>query len=98
MRSDTESRLGKSENRSFLDSSADCDNPALPEKSLARPKIEKTGRIRAACEDSENLEPLIALATSAGGLINDDLRQIACMAMTVFHIHLDSLDDQGPFS
>lgn len=41
----------------------------------------KVKQILAACEDSGDLETLIALASSTNGLINDEVRKTACMLM-----------------
>ena len=38
-------------------------------------------RILAACEDPPNLDLLIGLATSTGGLINDEVRKVACKSL-----------------
>jgi hypothetical protein len=39
---------------------------------------EKTNAIRLAC-DTRDIDALITLATSEGGFLQDDLRQLACM-------------------
>ena len=39
-------------------------------------------RILAACKDPHDLDLLIQLATSTGGLINDELRKVACKSLT----------------
>ena len=41
----------------------------------------KVDRILAACEDPPNLDLLIGLATSTGGLINDEVRKVACKSL-----------------
>ena len=41
-------------------------------------ETEKSGQILAACEGDGDLIILGRLATSRGGLLNDDLRQIIC--------------------
>lgn len=38
-------------------------------------------RILAACEDPHDLDHLIRLATSTDGLINDDIRKVACKSL-----------------
>ena len=52
----------------------------LQEHDVPSSKSEKIDRILAACGALENLEPLIALATSSNGLINDEIRRVACMS------------------
>ena len=39
----------------------------------------KVKDILAACEDPANLDALTSLATSTGGYLNDEVRQVACM-------------------
>ena len=39
------------------------------------------GRILAACEDPPDLDLLINLATSTGGLIKDEVRKVACKSL-----------------
>lgn len=41
----------------------------------------KVDRILAACEDPHDLDHLIRLATSTDGLINDDVRKVACKSL-----------------
>lgn len=38
----------------------------------------EVNRILAACEDPHDLDLLIRLATSTGGLINDEVRKVVC--------------------
>ena len=38
--------------------------------------------ILAACKEPHNLDLLITLATSTGGLINDEVRKVACKSLT----------------
>ena len=47
-------------------------------KDLSPVRREKVNQIIDACRESGSPQRLIALATSSGGLINDDLRRIAC--------------------
>lgn len=49
----------------------------------------KVDRILAACEDPHDLDHLIRLATSTDGLINDEVRKVACKSLA----HL-----KGPYS
>ena len=39
----------------------------------------KVNRILAACNESKDLETLASLATSTGGLVDDEVRRKACM-------------------
>ena len=41
----------------------------------------EVGRILAACQDPHDLDLLINLATSTGGLINDEVRKVACKSL-----------------
>lgn len=41
---------------------------------------DQVNRILAACEQPHDVDFLIRLATGAGGLINDQVRKIACMS------------------
>lgn len=50
-------------------------------RGLSAVEIEKLHLIIDACEGPGDHETLIALATSRNGLIDDEVRQIACMAM-----------------
>lgn len=45
---------------------------------LEVPVAEKADHIRRACE-ARDLEALVSYATSEGGLLNDELRRLACM-------------------
>jgi len=45
-------------------------------------KTDKVDRILRACHESD-LNSLIALATSDGGLLNDDIRRTACMHLYI---------------
>ena len=42
----------------------------------------KVNLILAACEESDDLDLLVRLATSTGGLINDEVRKVACKSLT----------------
>lgn len=48
---------------------------------------EKTARISAACRDRD-LEALADLATSEGGLVQDELRRRACTSFASYPIHI----------
>lgn len=41
----------------------------------------EVNRILAACEEPQDLDLLIRLATSTGGLINDEVRKVACKSL-----------------
>lgn len=47
-----------------------------------RKRSDEVNRILAACEHPHDLDLLIRLATSPGGLINDQVRKIACKSLT----------------
>lgn len=51
----------------------------LPDRDHGETELShEVGRILAACEDPHDLDLLIKLATSTGGLINDEVRKVAC--------------------
>lgn len=52
-----------------------------PRTSADRTKVED---ILAACEDPANFDALTSLATSTGGYVNDEVRQVACTLTNVF--------------
>lgn len=50
----------------------------------------KVGQIIAACKEPGDLEPLIALASSTNGLVNDRLRRLACMLVILKTVQVGS--------
>lgn len=54
-------------------------------RELSSTECGKVKQILAACEESGDLETLIALASSTNGLINDEVRKTACMLLGEFH-------------
>lgn len=61
------------------DSSAGAENSKGP----AQAQLEKSTAIIRAC-DEQDVKALVSHATSKGGLLNDDLRQRACMVKPYF--------------
>ena len=59
---------------SALDTSKISENKEPGETKL----FDEVNQILAACEQPHNLDLLIRLATGAGGLLNDQVRKIAC--------------------
>ena len=59
---------------SAVDTSKNAENRDPGETKLS----DEVNRILAACEQPHDLDLLIRLATGAGGLINDQVRKIAC--------------------
>ena len=50
-------------------------------KPLTQEACIKVNRILTACGKQRDLRSLVALATSAGGLVDDEVRRVACMSM-----------------
>lgn len=59
---------------------------------------QKEHDIRQAC-DLRDIDTLIRHATTEGGLLEDDLRRLACKssALLDFHLHQSDMFVQGPF-
>ena len=71
---------GKSDARTT--SSATIPDQDRQERERPQAESTKATEILSVCRDFQNfqtLEPLISLATSSHGLLNDETRQIACM-------------------
>lgn len=68
-------------------------------ESQDRDPRQKVDRILAACEEPRDLDLLIRLATSTGGLINDGVRKIACRSLAEWEIpsFLRLTAVEGPF-
>ena len=47
-------------------------------KALTRAECNKVNNILAACEDPKDWDTLATLATSTGGFLDDEVRQVAC--------------------
>lgn len=62
---------------SEITNETDKSTPSLRSQERASAKAEKAEAIRQAC-NSHDLEALASLATSEGGLMEDELRQVAC--------------------
>jgi len=77
-------------NGDFPKLDAEIDKQPLAESALQSPptvdtgKADKADRILRACREND-LSSLITLATSDGGLLNDEIRRTACM-----HLHIQT--------
>ena len=49
--------------------------------SLTQEACTKVNRILAVCNGKQDLGSLVALATSAGGLVDDEVRRVACTSL-----------------
>lgn len=78
----------QNENRPELSGRVDSSTSPLgisknsPDRDHGETKMShKVDRILAACEDPHDLDHLIRLATSTDGLINDEVRKVACKSL-----------------
>lgn len=55
---------------------------------------DEVNSILAACEEPQDLDLLIRLATSTGGLINDEVRKVACKSLAELEMPLSSETDR----
>lgn len=53
-------------------------------KPLTRAECNKVNNILATCEDPRDWDTLAILATSTGGFLDDEVRQVAC-TLTIYH-------------
>jgi len=62
----------------------ECREPLYEEwkdEPLTQKASTKVDRVLAACAVKPDLNSLVALATSTGGLVNDEVRRVACTSM-----------------
>ena len=68
----------KLDNEEITDSSLKSSEESLDTQQSKKARAEKADAIRQAC-DCHDVEALVSFATSEGGLLEDELRQKACM-------------------
>jgi hypothetical protein len=66
--------------------------PSLADDTIPITSPHKTDRIRNACQNCR-IDALVGLAISRGGLLTDDLRQLACklLFLSSEHTHNDQI-------